>query len=91
MSMEEKKLKIGDKVEVMRQIGKNATSRKVTGVINRFMNLVYINGEKTALVKYDDNGEKGAHQLSKIQVIAPIIYDNKHPDFKEIRGLEPDF
>jgi hypothetical protein len=65
-------LRVGDKVKVMRQIGKLGTPTEVTGFIERFMNIVTIGGEKTALIKYDDGEVSYCHALSKITPISNL-------------------
>jgi hypothetical protein len=64
-----KELKEGDKVKVMRQIGKKGVPTEVTGTIERFNSVIRINGEKTATIKYDDGMPSYSHQLSKISKI----------------------
>lgn len=58
-----------EKVKVMRQIGKDGEPKEVTGVIVRYSEMIRIEGEKTALVKYDDSGEEYWHKVSKIKFI----------------------
>jgi hypothetical protein len=65
-------LRVGDKVKVMRQIGKLGIPTEVTGVIERFMNIVTIGGEKTASIKYDDGEGSYCHALSKITPISNL-------------------
>lgn len=61
-------LKEGDRVKVMRQIGKRGTPTEVTGTIERFMSIITIGGERTALVKYDDGQPSYAHPISNIKL-----------------------
>jgi len=58
-----------EKVKVIRQIGKHGEQKEVTGVIVRYSETIRIEGEKTALVKYDDNDEEYWHKVSKIKFI----------------------
>lgn len=63
--------KIGDKVKVIRQIGKSGTPTEVTGEIIRFPQGIQIAGEKVAEIKYDDGIPSYVHAISKIQLIDP--------------------
>jgi hypothetical protein len=65
----EQKLKVGDKVKVMRQIGKDGVPEEVTGIIEQFNSVIRINGEQTATIKYDDNKTHYSHPLSQITII----------------------
>ena len=62
-------LKVGDRVRVSRRIGKNGPSKLVEGEIIRLSQILRIEGEQTALVKYDDGVEPYAHKLSSIELI----------------------
>lgn len=57
-----------EKVKVIRQIGKNGEPKEVTGVIVKYSDMIRIEGEKTALVKYDDGGEYW-YKVSKLKFI----------------------
>ncbi len=59
-------LKVGDKVKVMRQIGKVGTPTEVTGTLERFNTVIRVNGEPSASIKYDDGVGVYSHPLSKI-------------------------
>ena len=63
-----KEFKIGDKVKVMRQIGKDGVPELATGVIDGFSDVITIGGEKTAIIKYDDGNSPYWHPLSKIEL-----------------------
>jgi hypothetical protein len=64
-----KELKIGDRVKVMRQIGKDVHPTEEIGTIERFNSIIHIGGEKTAMVKCDDEHEAYAYPLSKINLL----------------------
>jgi hypothetical protein len=64
-----KELKIGDRVKVIRQIGKDGDPKEVTGTIERLNSTIRIGGEKTATVKYDDGHPSYAHRISQINPI----------------------
>lgn len=58
-------LKEDDRVEVIRQVGKNGASEKVTGLVKRLSSTVTIGGEATAYVEYDDGQDGYWHPISK--------------------------
>lgn len=61
-------MNIKDKVTVIRQVGENGIKEKVTGVIEKFSNIITINSEVTAYVKYDNYDGGYYYPLSKILV-----------------------
>jgi hypothetical protein len=65
-------MKKNDPVKVMRQIGKNGQPELVTGKIISFSGTITIDGEPTAVIQYDDNGEKYWHKTSEIQLFQNI-------------------
>lgn len=64
-----KQFKEGDRVKVMRQEGKNGPKEEVTGKIERFMSIVLVGGQRTALIEYDDGKPSYAHPISKLSHI----------------------
>ncbi|MEK6884238.1 MAG: hypothetical protein AABY22_31700 [Nanoarchaeota archaeon] len=60
------KLKIGDTVKTSYQLGKNGIATEVTGIIRNFNSIIFIEGEPTATIIYDNTKEKGCHKISSL-------------------------
>ena len=62
-----KELKVGDKVSVLKRVGKDDTGTIVNGTIEKFNSVIRIEGEETATVRYGEGKDNyGVHKLSSI-------------------------
>lgn len=62
-------LKVGDKVKVMRQIGKHGIPTETNGEIVCFTNGITVGGKKTAIVQYDGGKDSYVYPIDNIILI----------------------
>lgn len=65
-----KNFKEGDKVSVMKQIGKDGIPQKTEGILERFSQTITVNGKPTAYVKFSD--KKGDSYYYPIDELSEI-------------------
>ena len=62
-------MKVGSRVIVNRQIGKNGIPTKTEGVIKRFSSTIIVKGKPTAVVEFDDNKDSYWFPIDEIEVV----------------------